>query len=93
MATSEYLNFELNANVKCDLHASQFAKKNHQVKNIELFHDGGLYHRKTSQLICRENQWTGVYITRTSIMKELSSIYSFYHKKLYQNNLPQIWSY
>ena len=36
MATSEYLNFELNANVKCDLHASQFAKKNHQVKNIYL---------------------------------------------------------
>ena len=28
----------------------------------QLFHDGGRYHIETSPLICRANQWTGVYM-------------------------------
>ena len=37
----------------------------------QFFHDEGLYHRKTSPLICRANQWTGFYMTGTSVMKNL----------------------
>ena len=32
---------------------------------------GGPYHTETSPLIWRENQWTGFYMTETSVMKEL----------------------
>ena len=30
------------------------------------------YHIETSRLICRVNQWAGLYMTETSVMKELS---------------------
>ena len=40
----------------------------------QLFHDGVPYHIETSPLIYSVNQWTGFYIIRTSVMKELSSI-------------------
>ena len=36
-----------------------------------LFHDGGPYHVKISQLLCKRNQQTGLYITGTFIIKEL----------------------
>ena len=35
------------------------------------FHDGGPYYIETSLLICPANNWTGFYIIRTSVMKEL----------------------
>ena len=37
----------------------------------QLFHDEGPYHIETSPLSCRVNQWTGFYMIRTSVMKEL----------------------
>ena len=36
-----------------------------------LLQDGGTYHIEISPLICSVNQWTGFYMIRTSIMKEL----------------------
>ena len=36
-----------------------------------LFHDRGTYHIETSPLIYRVNQWTGIYIIGTSVMKKL----------------------
>ena len=36
-----------------------------------IFHDGGPYYTEASPLICRTNQWTGFYKTRTSVMEEL----------------------
>ena len=38
------------------------------------FHDGGRYPIETSPLICRANQWTGLYMTTASFMKELRAI-------------------
>ena len=35
------------------------------------FLDRGPYHIETSPLICKANQWTGFYMIRTSVMKEL----------------------
>ena len=43
----------------------------HYILVLYLFQDGGLNHVETSPLICRANQWTGFYITRTSFMKQL----------------------
>ena len=40
-----------------------------------IFHDGGPYYTETSPLICKTNQWTGFYKTRTSVMKELMLCY------------------
>ena len=37
-------------------------------------YDRGPYHIETSPLICNVNQWTGFYITQTSIKKELIGI-------------------
>ena len=37
---------------------------------IKLFYDGGPYYIETSPLICRANQWTGVYMIVISDMKE-----------------------
>ena len=34
-------------------------------------HDGSLYHKETSPLICSTNQWPGFYVIETSFMKEL----------------------
>ena len=34
----------------------------------------GPYHIGTSSMICKANQWTGVYITGTSVMKELNGL-------------------
>ena len=39
---------------------------------IYLFHDGDPYHKETSPLICRENQWGSFYMVGTSAMKELN---------------------
>ena len=36
-----------------------------------LLHDGGPYHIETSLVIFSANQWTGFYITGSSVMKEL----------------------
>ena len=38
---------------------------------IRVILGGGLYHIETSPLICSANQWTGFYITDTSVMKDL----------------------
>ena len=38
---------------------------------IQLFYDGGPYHKETSPLICKANQWTGFSLIGSSIMKEL----------------------
>ena len=35
------------------------------------FMKGGRYHIETSPLICSENQWTGFYMIRVFVMKEL----------------------
>ena len=37
-----------------------------------LFLDGGPYHIETSPLISGANQWTGFYMTGTSVVKELN---------------------
>ena len=36
------------------------------------FHPDSLYNKDTSLLICRANQWTGFYMIRTSLMKEMT---------------------
>ena len=36
-----------------------------------LAHDGGPYHIGTNTLLYRADQWTGFYMIRTSVMKEL----------------------
>ena len=36
---------------------------------LKLFHDGGRYHLETSLLICRANQWTGLYMITAAVMK------------------------
>ena len=41
------------------------------LQNIYLIHDRGPYHKETSPLICRANQWTGFYMIGTSVMKVL----------------------
>ena len=41
---------------------------------LQLFHDGGLYHKETSQLIFRANQRTGSYMIGTSVMNELKAL-------------------
>ena len=41
--------------------------------DCQLFHDGDPYHIETSPLIWSVNQWTGFYMIRTSIMKEVMS--------------------
>ena len=40
---------------------------------VQLFHDGDPHHIEPSPLICTANQWTGIYMTGTSVMKELTS--------------------
>ena len=40
-------------------------------KNVQLFHDGGRYHIKTSPLICGANFISGFYMIMASVMKEL----------------------
>ena len=54
---SEYEHFSYSVNIS------------HKVK---LFHDEGLYHIKTSPLICSPNHWTGFYMTGASVMKQLN---------------------
>ena len=41
---------------------------------LQLFHDACPYYIETSPLICRTNQWTGFYMIRTSVMKELTPL-------------------
>ena len=40
------------------------------IEIIQLFHDGGLYHKETRPLIWRANQWTSFYMIGTFVMKE-----------------------
>ena len=40
----------------------------------QLFQDGGPYHIETSPLICFRNQWAGLCVVGTSVMKELRRI-------------------
>ena len=42
------------------------------VKDL-LFHDGGLYHIETTLLIYLASQWTGFYVTGTSVVRELKA--------------------
>ena len=35
------------------------------------------YHKETSPLICRANQWTGFYMIMASVMKELKKVQYF----------------
>ena len=46
--------------------------KSNFIKILSLFYDGGPYHIETSPLICTANQWTGLYMVGTSVMKELN---------------------
>ena len=39
---------------------------------LERFHDGGSNHIETNSSICTANQWTGLYMIGTSVMKELT---------------------
>ena len=41
--------------------------------DIWIFHDGGRYDIETSLLICSANQWTGFYMIKASVMKELTA--------------------
>ena len=41
----------------------------------KLFHGGGPYYVETNPLICSADQWTGFYMIRTSVMKELNEYY------------------
>ena len=42
-----------------------------QIQKYTLFHDGGPYNIETSLLVSKANQWTGFYMTATSVIKEL----------------------
>ena len=42
---------------------------------FNIFHDGGPYYAETIPLICRINEWTGFFMTRTFVMKELMLCY------------------
>ena len=48
------------------------------VKYLYIFHGGVTFHIVTSSLICRANQWTGFYMIRTSVIKELKAIMYYY---------------
>lgn len=39
--------------------------------SIQIFHDGGAYHKEASPLICCANQWAVFYMRGTSVMKGL----------------------
>ena len=41
------------------------------------------YHTATGFLICRINEWTGFYMTATSVLKELTSEYTREVKEAY----------
>ena len=47
-------------------------KKLTELKFDQFFNDEGHDRMETSPLICFVNQWSGSYIKRTSIMKELN---------------------
>ena len=47
---------------------------------------GGRYHIETSSLICRANQWTGFYMMRASVMKQLMEINKAVND-IYQNTV------
>ena len=44
------------------------------------------YYTETSPLICRENQWTGFYMIRTSVIKELKRVppQSFHNANIFK---------
>ena len=45
--------------------------------NKKLFHDGGLYHKEISPLICSANERTSFYMIGTSVMNELTKKVEF----------------
>ena len=47
----------------------------------QLLHNIGSYHVETRPLVCRENQWTGFYMTEIFVMKELMVVTKFKLKK------------
>ena len=52
----------------------QHVRKNYRrmwMKSVLNFHDGGPYYIEDSPLICRTDEWTGFYTTRSSVMKLL----------------------
>ena len=58
-----------------DIFLSTFFCKNVFLLNcIYFFHDGIPYHIETSPSICTESQWTGFFMKRTTVMKDLKDI-------------------
>ena len=55
-----------------------------------IFYDGGPYYTKTSVSICRTNQQTGLYTTRTSVMKELMLCYLHVFIEIYSLIMKKI---
>ena len=47
---------------------------------------GGPYHIETSSLMCRATQWTGFYMMRASVMKQLMEINKAVND-IYQNTV------
>ena len=41
---------------------------------LSLFHNADPYHIENTPLICKANQWTGLHMIGTSVMKELSFV-------------------
>ena len=39
---------------------------------MDLPHDGAPYHKETSSMICKTNQWSGFYIIGASVMKRVN---------------------
>ena len=48
-----------------------YIKKIYDKFDTKLFQDRGPYHIETSPLICCVNQWTGLYMIKTTVMEEL----------------------
>ena len=62
----------LHGKLHCWCHRSSYWLQIEFFNFFKIFHYGGPYHIETSPLICRANQWTGFYMIRTSVMKELN---------------------
>ena len=58
-------------------------------KNL-LTYDGVPFNSGTSPLICRANQWTGFYMIRISVMKEIKCLMDVYEqfKEILEHPLP-----
>ena len=69
--------FALKLPTSCNIFWSyQFSQKQckwRYQQSLKLFHDGDPYHIETSPLVCFPNQWTGLYMVGTSVIKELKT--------------------